>query len=200
MTTCSTAILAEKAYCRSCTYSIKIFTSAFARNFSSKWWLAFKVETWNFTKNKLLKLVNAIKADILFADLNLNIIIQKKKCQKKAHFMDALKTRGFVHLNNETCCCLPPIKISGYAPALWCLTPTFPGSTPQKLSACDQGRIQGEEIGAIAPPKIFESNFFHHDFEHFRKQHSLYRAIFLSIVLSQQCCDVYFISLTVVSP
>jgi len=34
MTTCSTA-LAEKAYCRSCTYqySIKIFTNAFSRKF-----------------------------------------------------------------------------------------------------------------------------------------------------------------------
>jgi len=35
MTTCSTAILAEKVYCRSCTYeySIKIFTNAFSRKF-----------------------------------------------------------------------------------------------------------------------------------------------------------------------
>jgi len=36
-----------------------------------------------------------MKTDFLFAGLNLNRIIQKKKCQKKAHFMDdALKTRA----------------------------------------------------------------------------------------------------------
>jgi len=44
-----------------------------------------------------------MKADFLFADLNLNRIIQKKKCQKKAHFMDdALKTRGIIYLNFES--------------------------------------------------------------------------------------------------
>ena len=38
MTPCSSAGLAEKAYCRSCTYeySIKIFTNAFARKFYEK--------------------------------------------------------------------------------------------------------------------------------------------------------------------
>ena len=36
-----------------------------------------------------------MKADFLFAGLNRNRIIQKKKCQKKVHFMDdALKTRA----------------------------------------------------------------------------------------------------------
>jgi len=33
MTPYSTAMDFEKAYCRSCTYSIKIFTNAFARKF-----------------------------------------------------------------------------------------------------------------------------------------------------------------------
>jgi len=62
--------------------------------FTSKWWLLFNVEIWKIAKAKLLKLVNSIKADFLFAGLNLNRIIQKKKCEKK-HFMDgALKTRG----------------------------------------------------------------------------------------------------------
>jgi len=61
-----------------------------------------------------------MKADFLFAGLNWNRIIQKKQCQKKAHFMDdALKTRGVIYLNVETGFLFaPPIKISGYAPAL----------------------------------------------------------------------------------
>jgi len=56
------------------------------------------------------------------------------------------------------------------------------------------------EIGAIAPPKTYESNFIHHDFVQFGKQHSRYKVILSSIILSQQCCEVYFISLTVTKP
>jgi len=51
----------------------------------------------------------------------------------------------------------------------------------------------GEQLGR-SPPKNYESNFFHHDFVQFVKQHSRYKAILPSIVLSQQCCDVCFIS------
>ena len=45
-----------------------------------------------------------MKADFLFASLNLNWIIQKNKCQKKAHFIDeaCLKNRGIIYLNVET--------------------------------------------------------------------------------------------------
>jgi len=63
------------------------------------------------------------------------------------------------------------------------------------------------------PPKTYESNFTDHDFVQFGKQHiktnsfifilshcSRYKAILLSIVLSQQCCEVYFIPLTVAKP
>jgi len=50
-----------------------------------------------------------------------------------------------------------------------------------------------------APHKIYESNFTHYDFVQFGKQHSRYQAIIPLIVLSQQCCRVYFISLTVVN-
>jgi len=59
-----------------------------------------------------------MKAGFLFAGLSWNTLIQKKKCQKKAHFMvDALKTRGIIYLNVETWFLFtPPIKISGYAP------------------------------------------------------------------------------------
>jgi len=44
-----------------------------------------------------------VKTDFLFAGLNLDRIIQKKKCQRKAYFVDnALKTRGITYLNLET--------------------------------------------------------------------------------------------------
>ena len=44
-----------------------------------------------------------MKADFLFVGLSWNRIIQKKKCQNKAHFMvGALKTRGIIYLNVET--------------------------------------------------------------------------------------------------
>jgi len=64
----------------------------------------------------------------------------------------------------------------------------------------EQGRIQGEAIGAIVPPKTYESNFFHHNIVQARKQHSRHKASFSFIVLSQQCCEVYFISFTVAKP
>ena len=62
-----------------------------------------------------------------------------------------------------------------------------------------QGWIQGCAIGAIVLPKTYKSNFFHHDFIQLGKQHSLSKAILLSLVSSQQCCEVNFISLTVVN-
>ena len=56
------------------------------------------------------------------------------------------------------------------------------------------------KIGAVAFPKTFKSNLVHHDFVQFGKQHSRYRVISSSsssIVLSQQFCEAYFISVTV---
>ena len=50
-------------------------------------------------------------------------------------------------------------------------------------------------IGVIAPAKTYESNFIPHDFVQFRK----FNAILPPTVLSQQCCDVCFTSLTVVA-
>ena len=50
------------------------------------------------------------------------------------------------------------------------------------------------------PHKTYESNFIHHDSVEFGKQHSRYKAILSSTDLSQQCCKVYFISVTVVNP
>jgi len=60
-----------------------------------------------------------------------------------------------------------------------------------------QGRIQGWATGAIASPKTYESIFIHPNFLQFGKQHSRYKPILSSIVLSQQCCEVYFFSLTI---
>jgi len=51
--------------------------------------------------------------------------------------------------------------------------------------------------GGNCPLKTFESNFIHHDFVHFGKQKSRYKAILSSVVWSQRCCEVCFISLTV---
>jgi len=62
------------------------------------------------------------------------------------------------------------------------------GAHPAKLNMM-QGQIQGRAIGTIAPL-----------FLQFGKQHSLYKAILLPIVLSQQCCEVYFILFTVAKP
>ena len=53
---------------------------------------------------------------------------------------------------------------------------------------------------AIAHAKTYENNFIHHDFAQFGKQHTRYQAILPSIILSQGCCEIYFISLTVVNP
>jgi len=58
-------------------------------------------------------------------------------------------------------------------------------------------QLQGGAIGAIATPKTYENNFIHHDFAQFGKQHSWLKAILSSIVLSQQCCEIYSISLIV---
>jgi len=89
---------------------MKIFKSARKKD-TSKWWFSFQVETCKFTENKLLKLVNSMKADLLFTSINLHIIIQEKKRHKKAHFMDdALKTRGIIYLNVETSFDCPPLS------------------------------------------------------------------------------------------
>ena len=61
-----------------------------------------------------------------------------------------------------------------------------------------QGGIQG---GGRSPPlKLNESNFFHHNLVQFGKQYSRYKAILSSMVLSQNCCEVYLGSLTAANP
>ena len=58
----------------------------------------------------------------------------------------------------------------------------------------------GGAISAIAPLETYESNFIHHDFVQCRNEHWRYKVILPSTVLSQQCCEVCFIFLTVVNP
>jgi len=57
--------------------------------------------------------------------------------------------------------------------------------------------IQG---GRLGDPKTYECSFIHHDFVQFGKQHLRHKDILPSIVLSWQCCEVYFIYLIVVNP
>jgi len=45
-----------------------------------------------------------------------------------------------------------------------------------ELSSCSGFFNQGIDWGDL-PPKTCESNFFHHDFEQFGKQHSRFKAI-----------------------
>jgi len=62
--------------------------------------------------------------------------------------------------------------------------------------------IRGGSRGRLvrsSPHKTYQSNFFHHDFEQFRKQHSRFKAILSSTVLLQQWCEVHCVSLTVVN-
>ena len=63
--------------------------------------------------------------------------------------------------------------------------------------SCTSGVDQG--IGRLerSPTPPYGSNFIHHNFVQFGKQHSRHKGILLSIILSQQCCEVYFISLAV---
>jgi len=66
----------------------------------------------------------------------------------------------------------------------------------RKIWLDQQGRIQGGDWGDRPLQNLRKYDFIHHDFAQVGKQH---KAIVPSIVLSQ-CCDVYFISLTVVNP
>jgi len=66
------------AQCRTCTSSFEIFTSAFAKKFFEQMVAFVQSKTWNFTKDKLSKLVDSMKVDFLSPGVNVNIINQKK--------------------------------------------------------------------------------------------------------------------------
>jgi len=71
--------------------------------------------------------------------------------------------------------------------------PIFPVSSWSGFSV-QSGAIQRGAMGAVALPTTYESNFIHHDFVQFGKQNSQYKANFPFTVLSQQFCEVCFIS------
>ena len=59
-----------------------------------------------------------MKIYFLFSGLNMNIIIQKKVSEKCTFYGWYFKNKGIKHVNVKTVVRPPPIKISGYAPAL----------------------------------------------------------------------------------
>jgi len=61
------------------------------------------------------------------------------------------------------------------------------------------GSKGGEGAWDDLPPETYEGNFIHHAFVQFGKQHLRCKVIVPSIVLSQQCCEVCFISLETVA-
>jgi len=66
-------------------------------------------------------------------------------------------------------------------------------------SAAIRGDPGGVTIPQSPPLMPHASNLVDHYFIQFGKQHSRYKAILPSVVLSQQCCEVYFISPTAVN-
>jgi len=74
---------------------------------------------------------------------------------------------------------------------------TVVGVIPHVTMAPSAGADPG---GGRLPYKIYEIKYIHHDFVQIGKQHLLFKAILLSIILSQQCCEIllYFTSLTAV--
>jgi len=57
------------------------------------------IETWKFTKNELLKLLNSVNADFILTGLNLNRTIQKKSSTKNRILW---MITGHYNLNVET--------------------------------------------------------------------------------------------------
>jgi len=82
MTSCSSAILPKKHTVDHVLITWRFSHALLQENFTSNFWFLSRVEARNFTKNKLLKLVNSTKTDFLFSELNLNLIIQKKNARK----------------------------------------------------------------------------------------------------------------------
>jgi len=62
-------------------------------SFTSKWRLSFKIETWNFIEDELLKFFNSTKIDLCIFRLKSERIILKKR-QKNAPFVDDASITG----------------------------------------------------------------------------------------------------------
>jgi len=89
--------------------------------------------------------------------------------------------------------------IASYGPSSKnCPGPAYPLIRLCLYSQVYAGADPEIQIGAIITSKNLRNSFFHHDFVQFGKQNLRYKVILTSTALSQQCCDVYFMSLTVV--
>jgi len=106
-----------------------------------------------------------------------------------------LMTHDCFALRNETGVAVSTIDFSGLIDVLSTISLYLDDRSEQGWINGDLGSDWGN-----CPPKTYESNFIHHDFVQFKKQHLRLKAILSSTVLSQQCCEVYFISLTVAKP
>ena len=124
----------------------------------------------------------------------------------RKHSVVLLNFHALLLVRNKPCSCffLPLWK---YPLMSWhtitqihanCLTGSK-GSNQGWYMLIKQGGSRGGDWGD-RPPKTYESNFFHHNFVQFGKQHSRYKVILSSIVLSQMCCEVNLISLTAAKP
>jgi len=64
-----------------------IFTSAFVKKIYEQMVAFIQSKSLKLNQNKILKVVNSMKADFLFASLNVNIFIQKKAPKKHILWM-----------------------------------------------------------------------------------------------------------------
>ena len=75
-----------------------------------------------------------------------------------------------------------------------------PLAPPLATALVKTGANPGGAIQAIAPPKTYELTLFTMSVYNSENSIPNTRPILSSIVLSQKCCEVYFISLKVVNP
>ena len=94
MTFFSTAILTAKTTAYLALIASRCLQAVLQERFMIKWWLSTEAEAWNFTKNKFLKLVTSMKADISYAGLNLNTIVQKKTPEKYTFIGWCFRNKG----------------------------------------------------------------------------------------------------------
>jgi len=104
MATMATATLAAKGIHKTSRFSQALLHEGF----TSKWWLSFEIETWNFIKNNLLKFFNSTKMDYVFVGLNLNLLLKKSARKTHLSWMILRKQRALNKQMLRLGCCLPP--------------------------------------------------------------------------------------------
>jgi len=88
------------------------------------------------------------------------------------------------------------LEVTVFALCFSCLTFLWSAGTgaSRKLGPPLSGQTRSNQVriqGGDRPLKTYESNFIHHDFVQFGRQHSRFKAILPSIVLPQQWYEVY---------